>query len=75
MEEAATKVKEGAELASKMTNATSQALRLSITQMTMRLGVTNKVTIAQSLATTEAGMAAVLDAAPTVTEEEVANDS
>jgi hypothetical protein len=75
MAEAATKVKEGAELTSNMTSATSQALRLSSTRMTMRLGLTNKATIAQSLVTAEAGMAAVLDAAPTVAEEEVANDS
>jgi hypothetical protein len=75
MEEAAAKVKEGAELASKMTSATSQALRLLSTRTAMRLGVTNKATIAQSLVTVEAGMAAVLDVVPTVMEEEVVNDS
>jgi hypothetical protein len=43
--------------------------------MTTRLEVINKATIAQSLANVEAGMVAVLDSAPTVAEEEVANDS
>jgi hypothetical protein len=41
----------------------------------MRLGVISKATIVQSPANAEAGMAAVLDAAPTVAEEEVTNDS
>jgi hypothetical protein len=44
--------------------------------MITRLGVINKVTIAQSLAANgEAGMAMVSDAVPTVVEEEVVNDS
>jgi hypothetical protein len=76
MEEAAAKVENGAESASKTTNAMFLVPQSLNTRMTMRLGVINKVTIAQLPVNGEAGMAAVSDAVPTVTEEEeVANDS
>jgi hypothetical protein len=71
MAEAAAKVAEEAELAFKTPNATFLALQsLSTRIMTMR-----PVKIAQSPATEEAGMVAVLDAAPTVNMEEANLDS
>jgi hypothetical protein len=77
MEEAAAKAEEaGAELTSKMTNAMSPAPQLLNTQeVIMRPRISNRATIAQLPASTEAGPAVVLDEVPTVVAEEAVSDS